>query len=160
MSDDDAYKPCEGCPVFIPPTPTRALALIPPVQSVALSLLVVVHTTEGQSAPCRTFFFSWPLCLFIYRKWQKVLLFTCLSGKNMQTFHFLYYLQTLFFSPLVTCDLFFSLFCPLQICVLLFACLYIVCYFILTHFKKTAEFVTGGFGSQPLAEMLGGELKV
>ncbi|TWW56651.1 limb region 1 homolog-like protein [Takifugu flavidus] len=28
------------------------------------------------------------------------------------------------------------------ICVLLFTCLYIVCYLILTHFKKTAEFVT------------------
>nr|AAC34385.1 unknown [Takifugu rubripes] len=33
--------------------------------------------------------------------------------------------------------------CLLQICVLLFTCLYIVCYLILTHFKKTAEFVTG-----------------
>lgn len=36
--------------------------------------------------------------------------------------------------------------CLLQICVLLFTCLYIVCYLILTHFKKTAEFVTGEFG--------------
>lgn len=35
--------------------------------------------------------------------------------------------------------------CLLQICVLLFTCLYIVCYLILTHFKKTAEFVTGEF---------------
>lgn len=35
------------------------------------------------------------------------------------------------------------LLCLLQICVLLFTCLYIVCYLILTHFKKTAEFVTG-----------------
>lgn len=38
------------------------------------------------------------------------------------------------------------LLCLLQICVLLFTCLYIVCYLILTHFKKTAEFVTGEFG--------------
>uniref|UniRef100_A0A667WIS8 Limb development membrane protein 1-like n=1 Tax=Myripristis murdjan TaxID=586833 RepID=A0A667WIS8_9TELE len=29
------------------------------------------------------------------------------------------------------------------ICVLLFTCLYILCYLILTHFRKTAEFVTG-----------------
>lgn len=53
----------------------------------------------------------------------------------------------------------FSLFfCPLQICVLLFACLYIVCYFILTHFKKNAEFVTGRFGSQTLSGMLGRDI--
>ncbi|XP_041860166.1 limb region 1 homolog-like protein isoform X2 [Melanotaenia boesemani] len=32
--------------------------------------------------------------------------------------------------------------CLLQICVLLFTCLYMVCYLILTHFKKTADFVT------------------
>lgn len=35
------------------------------------------------------------------------------------------------------------LWCLLQICVLLFTCLYIVCYLILARFKKTAEFVTG-----------------
>uniref|UniRef100_A0A3B3DRK1 Limb development membrane protein 1-like n=1 Tax=Oryzias melastigma TaxID=30732 RepID=A0A3B3DRK1_ORYME len=29
------------------------------------------------------------------------------------------------------------------ICILLFTCLYMVCYLVLTHFKKTAEFVTG-----------------
>lgn len=34
-----------------------------------------------------------------------------------------------------------------QICVLLFTCLYMVCYLILTHFKKTAEFITGEFDS-------------
>uniref|UniRef100_A0A667WLE8 Limb development membrane protein 1-like n=1 Tax=Myripristis murdjan TaxID=586833 RepID=A0A667WLE8_9TELE len=33
-------------------------------------------------------------------------------------------------------------FCLIQICVLLFTCLYILCYLILTHFRKTAEFVT------------------
>lgn len=32
-----------------------------------------------------------------------------------------------------------------QICVFLFTCLYMVCYLILTHFKKPAEFVTGEF---------------
>lgn len=37
------------------------------------------------------------------------------------------------------------LLCLLQICVLLFTCLYILCYLILTHFKKTAEYVTGEF---------------
>lgn len=31
----------------------------------------------------------------------------------------------------------------LQICVLLFVCLYMVSYLILTHFRKAAEFVTG-----------------
>uniref|UniRef100_A0A3B3X595 Limb development membrane protein 1 like n=1 Tax=Poecilia mexicana TaxID=48701 RepID=A0A3B3X595_9TELE len=30
----------------------------------------------------------------------------------------------------------------LQICVLLLTCLYMVCYLVLTHFKKTAEFIT------------------
>lgn len=55
-------------------------------------------------------------------------------------------------------NLFSLFFCPLQICVLLFACLYIVCYFILTHFKKNAEFVTGRFGSQTLSGMLGRDI--
>uniref|UniRef100_A0A3Q2NMH3 Limb development membrane protein 1-like n=1 Tax=Fundulus heteroclitus TaxID=8078 RepID=A0A3Q2NMH3_FUNHE len=34
---------------------------------------------------------------------------------------------------------------PVQICVLLFTCLYMVCYLVLTHFKKAAEFITGEF---------------
>lgn len=41
---------------------------------------------------------------------------------------------------------------------LLFTCLYIVSYLILTHFKKTAEFVTGEFWNPSPPGMLGGEL--
>ena len=42
----------------------------------------------------------------------------------------------------------------LQICVLLFICLYIVSYLILTHFKKNAEFVTGEHASQTIIPAL------
>lgn len=45
---------------------------------------------------------------------------------------------------------FFLLFSLLQICVLLFICLYILSHFILTHFKKNAEFVTGKFNVTPI----------
>lgn len=40
----------------------------------------------------------------------------------------------------------FSLFL-LQICVLLFTCLYMLSYLILNQFRKTAEFVTGEFSA-------------
>lgn len=39
-----------------------------------------------------------------------------------------------------------TLLCP-QICALLFASLYILCHFIITHFKKQTDFAAGRGGS-------------
>lgn len=121
MSDDDAYKRNEGCVVL------TALSCTPPNppqfnQPCSLCLLLCLGLRVSLVLSV-LFFFSYPVAFLLL-----------LTSKAM----------ILTFFPLVIHEVFFYL---LQICVLLFTCLYIVCYLILTHFKKTAEFVTGGSGS-------------